>query len=251
MDPKKIAALFNARKGARLLADDPASVEGAVSGAVTDQATLATVLEALGVPDGAAALAMIPDLTAAKAKLQAALDQLNEVLTMQAQADAATESQDVGAAMSAAGVGENAQVATAFRVQRTSMITTALAAVPDKDKTSPKVLFEARKEARRGFLAAHGVPETGREHLLTNILAAPSGAQIDPPTTQQLAARKIPIGNGRTIDLSSYPGPNRFARILSFVQATEKVAGKDLSWDAANKRANALANDKTIAIVGE
>lgn len=252
MDPKKIAALFNSKlKGGRLLADDPTAVEGAVEGAVNDQATLASVLEALGVKDGASALSSIAELMAAKDKLTSALSQLNEVLSMQAQTDEQTEGQDVGAAMSAAGLSSaSEQVKTAFRVQRTSMITTELSAVPEKDRLSPKALFDARKKARGAFLAHHGVAEAGRQHLLTNILAAPNGAELEPPTNSQLNARKIPNAAGaKTIDLSSHAGPNRFARILSYVQATEKVGGKDLSWDAANRRANQLANDESISFV--
>jgi len=256
MDPKKIAHLFNKARGTTLLdAADPAAVEEAITGAVNDQATLAALLEALGVKNAADALKSIADLTGAQSKLQAALAQLDQVLAMQEQVDAATEAQDVGAAMSAGGLDpNNAQVKKAFSVQRKQAITAALAAIPEPKRRDPQALLDARTDARRSFLAEHGVAEQNRQHLLTNIVAGPGNAgtstQLNPPND-----RSIPLNQGgsrpttKAVSLSGISGPNSFHRLCVWVQTNEKgPGGKLLSWDAACSRAKTLKDDATVAI---
>lgn len=248
---KQIVALFNKSKTGHLLAEDAAAVTEAVAGAVADQTTLSAILTALGVKDGAAALASVAELSGMRAKLQDALSQLDEVLSMQSQLDTQTEAQDVGAAMTAAGLDPaNAQVKTAFCAQRNHMLLTAVEAVKADEKTgrkAPKALAEARKEARRGFLAAHGVAESGREQLLTNIVAGPNGTQLTPPTDATPPARKIPLGNGATsINLSAVKGANPFLKLCNWVQA--QPGNKDLDWADVCRKAKALQDDSTVDI---
>jgi hypothetical protein len=257
MDLKKLATLFNSAhsKGKTLLdASDAPAVEAAIEGAVKDQATLASLLEALGVTNASDALKSISDLTGSRSKLADALAQLDQVLAMQTEVDAATEAQDVGAAMSAGGLNpEDARVRKAFSVQRSTAIATALAAVKEEDRKNPKALGTARKEARRAFLAEHGVADQTREHLLTNIVAGPGPAggsqQLDPPARSIPLSRSSNGGAARGISLVGVRGPNVFHRLATWVQANEKGPnGQVLSWDAACKRASELKADSTVAI---
>ncbi|MFZ5896821.1 MAG: phage protease [Myxococcota bacterium] len=249
---KKIVALFNAKRGVKLL-DSEEAIAAAIDQALSDSLDLGAVLKALGYESASQALQGIPDLLAAKKKLGDALAQLEEAMTMQEQIDSAAEASDVGAAMSAKGYGDDEQLRTALRSHRSSVISDELKKLPEG--AGPKQLAECRKTARRAFLASYGVPPEGQESLLTNIVAGPGGAQLAPPrsltsgsNTRQLSIRESAAGSGaRTVQLAGLEGRNRTERLLSWIRANEPNGDK-MSWRQLNARADQLKSDRNVVI---
>jgi hypothetical protein len=263
---EKLKKLFASRfnKGHVKLDDEEAVTEAiteALESGDVAKNQLASVLKALGVNDSEKALAAIPELQAARAALADALSQLDQALTLQAQQDTAAETQDVAAAMSARGITDTA-FSVSLASHRESLFNQHLSAAHkaagtdaagNPKRPAPQALADARKEARKAFLAHYGVAAEGQQRLLSNIVAAPNGVQLVPPTgsTQPVdQSRTLSGGAGgmKTISLAGIRGPNPFARLCDWVKANEPSIAK-LGWDAVTSRAKALRDSKEFEIV--
>lgn len=236
---------------------DDAAIEEAAGAAAGDSGMLGKILEAAGFPDGAAFLAKLPELLAAKGKVAELAAQLDEALSMGAQIEQAVEGQDVAAAMSAKGYSAQDKTLTlALTITRKDFIEREVGKLTEGDRKSSKKLGEARKAGRLAFFAEYGVPQEGQDRLLTNILAAPGGTQLAVP--QGGGAKPAPVGslplanNGaggvRQIDLSNVAGPNTTARLMSWVKA--QPGNEKLTHDQAHDTARKLRRDPSVAIIG-
>lgn len=253
--------LLAGRGGAavRMLDDEEAVVEE-VKDALAAKTNLADLLKSLGYDSAQAALAGIPELKAAKGALTDALAQLDEALAMSEQVEAASETSDIDAAMSAKGYAQTDEsLRTSLTVHRNSLMASECAkaqAAQPKDETGapkrlgPKALAEARKAGRKAFFAAFGIAPDRQEHLLRNIVAAPGGKQLAAPSLDQ--QRELALtppngnGNGLIINLSAFEGVNDFERLCAYVR-TEK--GMDKAGHAqVVSRASKLRADKTVTI---
>jgi hypothetical protein len=238
------------------LAEDDGVVE-AVDAVVGDSANFAKVLEALGVSDPQRALTLISELMGAKNTLVQVQSQLEEAMSMGAQVEAAVETQDVAAAMSAKGYSSNDQQLTrSLSTTRASFIATAIEKLPATGR-GPKALSDARREGRKAFLAEFGVAPEGQERLLSTILATPAGAQLSPnPASIPRGTAPNTLlnqgGNGgaapRQIDLTGVHGPNPTARLMSWVKA--QPGNEKLTQDQAFDAAKALRRNQSVVIVG-
>jgi len=211
-------------------------VEELVKLAEGGAAELESVLSALDLPDAISALAAIPELMAARSRLTAVLQQLDEAMSMQAAVDSSMEEVDAEAAAEAKGLVDEAgkvdeAVLGALKAHRDSLIAAEHSKLAEADRT-PKRLRDATQAGRSAFLTQYGVVEEKRGRLLKNLVAGPNGVQYEPPESpaggggsRQLSIRRPPRRGSepREIDLSSVDGPNEFARLMEFVRREEKL----------------------------
>lgn len=227
MDLSKIIAhLASARlAGTRALANE-GDVEAAVAEVSSGNASLVAVLEALGVSDAKAALAAIPDLMAAKAKLADALKQI-EGLT---QAQAAIE-QDMAAAE----------------------LEAALSAHFADDKlreTLRPALKALRATDPEAFRKQYPLPDPTKAHLLSRLVAGKGGQQLRSPDPVKIDPKDDrSTGSGaEQIDLRAYPGRNVTERLMAYVVSKSPDAAK-LSHDALLAKAAELRRNPGFAFV--
>jgi hypothetical protein len=253
-EPTRTGAIMDAKCRERVckalkinLAATDEQVGDAVDAAVAGNNNLQTVLEALGVPLTGEALKVIPQLRDAKTKVEGVLRELNELLTQEAQADAAIAQADVGAAMSAGKLGEGAR--TALGVYRASLIgeaTTRLRAEAKvksgSDELTLSIVRGAIKAGREKFLAEHGVADPSKVHLATNHVAGAGDTQLTPPTTAKpmtIDQSKATDGGELTIDLRGVDGENTILRIRQWCVKNDAGFTK-LTYPMQIKRASEL-----------
>lgn len=224
MDFTKILPILARAKlaGTRTLATEE-DVVAAVEEVSSGNASLVAVLEALGVKDASAALAAIPDLVAARAKLADALAQIDALTTQQAQQEEAMAQAEVEAALTAHfdDVKLRERVRPALKVLRAT----------DKD----------------GFRKAYPVPDQAHAHLLAQILAGKNGKQTKAPETLPLGERTEDPAVER-VDLRAYPGRNATERIMSYILGKSPDAAK-LSREALLAKAHELRRNPTLNFV--
>lgn len=230
-------------------ADDD-SVIRAAENAATTGGNLATVLQALGVADASAALAAIPDLVAAKAKLAEAQAELDSLMQADRVSDEAVAEQDVAQAMAARNW-RDVQAAAAVKAHRQSIIDGEVGKLASNQR-GPKDVRAARERGRTSFLATYGVNlNPAQQHLSQTFVAGPGLAgphtQYMPPTpapamfhapqghvvTQQLPNGQVQVlqplqlsqqpqqQQPGQIDLSAYTGRNTTERIMSYLASVD------------------------------
>jgi hypothetical protein len=204
------------------LAVDDAAVADAVDEAATGAGDLKSLLEALGVPNPADAMKVLPALKSAREKLASLLTELDSLMAQDAVTDAAVGVGDVGAAMKAQGfVGEGAKKALgAYRAacvaDETKKLTDAL---KPEETLSLSARREAREKGRQHFLREYGIKDGGAHvHLSTPLVATKGGAQLTPPV--------LPIddradGGAEVIDLRGVKGANTIEKIVTHLKKTE------------------------------
>jgi hypothetical protein len=134
---------------------------------------LAGLLKALGVADPASALAAIPDLMGARAKLSDMLTQIDALMRADAVADAEVETQDVGAAFSSRRY-TDPQLVHSLAAHRASVIQTEIGKLPEPDRKDAGKVRAARSAGRIVFLTHYGVPTNpAQQHLTQTFVAGP------------------------------------------------------------------------------
>lgn len=226
-----------------------AEVEAVVEDVAIDNSKFYAYLQALGVENAEEGLALIPKLKAALAQAEQHKKQLEEALAMNAEADTAAAEGDVQVAASTRGMPLDA-AGPALKVYRNSLIESAIAALPEAERT-PRKLFDARQAGRRKFLTEYGVPPEGQEKLLKNIAAAPGGQQlrVESPTTP-VGNQPLLRGDGtgkKQIDLRGLDGRNTTERLCSWI--TKQDDGKNLSHNELHRKAALLKSDESVEII--
>lgn len=232
---------------------NPAADDGSVIRAAENASSagndLAGLLKALGVGDPAAALATVPDLMAARSKLQDLLTQFDALLRGDAAADAEVAEQDVAAAMSSRRY-TDPSVVPALAAHRLSAIQTEISKLPaDKQRDVGETRL-ARSRGRLAFLQHYGVNlNPAQQHLSQTFVAGPGVAgnsvQYAPPlpAPMSLATFGGPVqypappqyGVPRpgqplqlsqqlpapTVDLSQYSGRNVTEQIIAYLSSVD------------------------------
>ena len=239
-------------------AADESAVFAAAEGAAAASGSLATILEALGVSDAAAAQAAIPELVAARAKLAEVLAELDALMQADAAADAQIVEADVAAAMTARGWHDQ-RAAAAVKAHRSAIIAEELGKLDAKAGAAAR--RTARAKGRDVFLQSYGVSTDPRTHHLTQTFVAGPGAagasqQFTPPGTPvavpPVAAAGVPQplpmtgGPQSPVTLASYPGRNDTERAIEYLKATDPKF-KQLDWGTQVRRAAQWRRDNAAA----
>lgn len=253
------------------------SIIRAAENAATVGGNLAALLQALGVQNAEAALAAVPELTAARQRLVDALAELDGLATADATADQTVAQTDVAAALSARGLVRNGfadpNLISALSAQRAATIAAEIGKLPKRELTvgGKKITAEpsvgdqrlARERGRQAFLASYGVnTNPATQHLSQTFVAGPGAAgpgvqypapgaalpvQLSNPALPMPADARPPLQlpNGgaqpvvqQPINLSAYGGRNTTERVISYL-ASQDASFDKLSWGEKVTRAAA------------
>ncbi len=231
----KILATTNLKKVRVMQSDE--DVAAAVEETVAANGDLEGLLAALGFPDAASALKGIPELRAAQTKIGELHAQITELLGAQQEMEQMQESNDVAAAVAAkAWPAKDDALRKSLCVYRASLL---------KE--------HGRKEGRAKFLTEYGVTEADKAYLLTTLVAAPQGRQVQAPQGREL--RDLPIQpresdehdgkDGTTIDLRALPGANAVERTMNWLRAN-KPELKGADFHALFNAARELRHSDTV-----
>lgn len=210
-------------------------VAAAADTAAGNGSKLAALVAALQAVDFDAALKAIPGLQAAREAAQAALTEIDALLSHQSQSDEALATADAGAAMSAQKLsGEGAK--KAFLAYRGHLVSEEVNKVLAAHKNAPipplAKILAAREAGRKRFLTEYGVTETTHAQLTQTLVAGPGGAQVEPPKPMGIDT----TGDGKTIDLRGVAGVNTTTRVIAHLRKTDPGFEK-LGWEKQCSRA--------------
>ena len=217
-DLKNLAKIL----GIKALQTEPlAQLEEAAAEAAGNSADLSSILEALGVTGATDALAQIPALMQARDKLAATMAQLDEMLAFQSGIDEQIAETDVGAAMSARGVKDDA-TKRALKLYRAHLVEAEVKTLGDS--ATGKQRFDAKAAGRAKFLTEYGVPDADKAHLLKTFAAGGGGRQVEAPKSLPLKERAD--GSPERIELRSYPGRNTTEKLCSYIISKDPRAAQ-------------------------
>ena len=219
------ARLAGAAPRAVPLADGSTTPESKVDETTTPTNDLSSLLAALGVTDPTAALAAIPELMAAKAKLADAMAQIDALTSAQAKVEEQMAEAEVGAALSL----HFPDPKLAARVRP------ALVALRAKDRA----LFSQHYPLP---------PNAAGALLLSTLVAGKNGVQVEPPKPVTLGEKREVEGDRARIDLRALPGRNTTERIIAHLRQTDRNLA-NASLDVVMGRAHALRHDPTVELV--
>lgn len=218
----------------------------AVEESVKQGKDLASVLEAMGVPNAAEALKTLPVLREARDTLASYVQQIDSLIQAQAAADAEAAPADVDAAMSAAKLsGESAK--KALTVMRKHCIEDEVSKVEKAKKAGERAtlaeIMAARKTGRENFLRECGVQDPTKVLLTRTLVAGPGGAQVEPPKT--LGIEGETDAGSVQIDLRPFKG-NTTQRLMAHLSKTEGKAFDQLPLERRIERASELKHSATL-----
>lgn len=223
--------------GIRVTLADDAVVEAA-GDAAKSGASLNSLLESLGVKDASNAIAVVPELMAARSKLVELTGELDQLLAGNAAQEAAMAAGDVAAVMSAKGWKDEA-LTRAVAADRTQRLNDAEEALK---KTNPKATIAqriaCRAEARTAYLKEMGAQPAGGvdpQLLTTPIAATKNGVQLSTPGSLPApgtGARVLPAdgvdpaSTGEVIDLRGVAGANPFEKVMRHLSSKDPAFDK-------------------------
>lgn len=261
MDPtrrSRLCAIFQIQDQAN---DDV--IIRAAENAASVGGNLAALLQALGVQNAEAALAAVPELTAARQRLVDALSELDSLARADASADEAVAQTDVAAALSARGWVHNGfadpTMIHALTAHRGALLASEIAALP-KERQALGDRRQARERGRQAFLAAYGVNQNpATQHLTQTFVAGPGaqggsvqfpaplpapgavqftqpGGRVPVPGLPAAAPQRQPLqlvgGPGpqgpqlEQVDLSLFSGRNVTERVMTYLSSVDSGFGK-------------------------
>lgn len=186
----------------RLYSLTPEASDGGVIRAAENAATsandLAGLLKALGVADAASAMAAVPDLMGARAKLVDAVAQIDALMRADAVADGDVEKQDVAAAFSARRFTDPSLLAS-LAAHRASALQTEIGKLSAVDQKDAGKVRLARGAGRVVFLTHYGVPTNPAQQHLTQSFVAGPGANGN-------SVQYLPPAPVAPVQFSGYPG---------------------------------------------
>lgn len=209
-------------------------VEELVEGGEKKANALHSILQALGVEDPDTALAALPSLMEAKAKLASVVNELETAIGINVDSETEAAEADVEQAMASRGW-EDGGIKTAMLVLRGLNF-------PEKSDNHAKLKMLA--SGKSVFAEHYPTPDGDKVELLKTHVASPAGKQLEVSgdgAGVKLARNQKP--GAKSVSLAGYPGRNTMERVMAYVVGN--VAGAN-GWSREDVFTTACEMKKQI-----